>query len=475
MKTEVLSQNDIEIIKRDVLEILEKKGMVVHHQQALKALKKAGARVDEERSEVRFPNELVLKALELAPKDILWAARDPKWDIHLPARGTIFAGSGTGAPNIVDPLNGEYRRSNSQDLVRMVRLVDDLEWIDRCTFFSIDDAPVQTIDVHALHLALTNTCKNILIQPYSKESVEYLLELSSAAAGGKDALKARPIVHIMSCATTPLEYKEMDIEVMTLAGRYGVPLVIPSLTTAGATVPVTIAGALLVSAAEIVGGLTITQILSPGTPVVAGPVAYSMDMSSGYSMQSSAEAVLRSAASCYFFKNAYSLPTQTLGFGSDSFIPDAQATMDSSLRCLLVALGGGDILSNAGFIETLQCHSPLSLIVDNDIAGIVKRLVKGVEVNDEILGLPTTLALPHGGDYIAAEHTLRHCREAVRPKLVRSFSRDVWTSQGSPDIMRRAREQYQNILDTHKGIPLPETNAREMESIVREADRTLVN
>jgi len=337
------------------------------------------------------------------------------------------------------------------------------------------DVPGATADIHALRTMLQSTQKHIWIQPYSAPSVEYLIELAKAAAGGEKLLKNRSPVSFISCSLTPLEIKYMDAEIIFQASRCGIPIHACSLPTAGGTAPITMPGLITLSAAEILAQVAITQVIQPGAPVIATPIIFALDMVTGRSMQSSLEAVQGAAAAVYLLKNAFGLPTHTYGFGSDSPEIDGQSLSERSLLSLLVSLAGANILGGAGQVEVATTISPVQLVLDNELAAMVRRIVSGMTVNDDTLAWEDLLNIsPPGGHFLESEHTLLHCRDAFRPLSFTRISRETWFKQGQKDLIARATDVYKKLKEKVEPYESSDVIIREMASIVETADRQLI-
>ena len=295
------------------------------------------------------------------------------------------------------------------------RLADRLEHISFCAFPVPSDVPAATLDVHALSLMLKNIEKHVWVQPYTHESVEYLIELAKVAAGGADALKANPLVSFITCSLTPLEFKAMDLEIILQCARCGIPLHACSLPGAGATAPVTMPGVVLLCTAEILAMVAVAQVMQPGSAVIATPLIFSTDMMSGRSLQSSVESIQGAALAVQFIKKAFELPTHTYGIGTDSPTLDAQSTSEGALRCMTIALSGADILGAAGQLEVATTISPVQLAIDNEVFGMARRLITQIEFNDDSMAWQELLTAEPGSQFLTSEHTLRHCRDGLMP------------------------------------------------------------
>lgn len=468
------SHDELELLRKKVFELLEKRGVKMDHPEALKMLNKEGAAVDFDGRTVRFPEAFLLEQIEKAPKSFSLVGKDGKNPLPLPnSDGTFHTRTNTGAQSWIEPETNIYRRIGLSDVATWARLADGLENIGFCAFPVPEDAPPPTADVYALRAMLQNTEKHIWVQPYTGESVEYLIRLSIAAAGGEGPLKANPLVSFIACSLSPLEFKHMDLDIILQCARLGIPIQPCSLPTAGGTGPVTEPGIALLAAAEILVMLATAQVVRPGTPIVATPLIFSMDMRSGRSLQSSAESMRGAALAVQFMKTAFGIPTHTYGIGSDSPHIDGQSTSEGALRSMLIGMSGADILGAAGQIEVATTISPVQLVIDNEVLGVVKRILSKMTFDEDTLAWEELMDMPAGGNFLASNHTFRHCRDGLLPTNFTRSTRAGWDNQGKRDLISRAAAFAKDLLADRDSLPLDELELKEMDSIVHAADSHL--
>ncbi len=444
------------------------------HPTVLEILAKRGADVDLATKEVRFPRQLLEDLLSKIPQKVLLAAPDPRFDLEIPrSDGGFYVRTGTGAPGYLDPEDGTHRRTRLVDVATWAKVAGALEHIDFCAFPSPVDAPGKTADIHALREMLFYCKKHIWIQPYSGNSIPYLFKLAELAAGGEKELGRRPLVSFITCSLTPLDYKYMDLEVIVQACRSNVPLHACSLPSAGGTAPVTMAGTVLLAAAEVLVLLAVAQAIKPGTPGIATPLIFSMDMLTGRSLQGSVEAIQGAAAAVNFIKTSFGIPVHTYGFGADSPDFDGQAQSERSFLSLMVALAGSDILGGAGQVEVATTISPLQLIIDSDLAGMVQKLRAGMGVSDETLAWNDLLNLHPGGHFLNNDHTLTHCRNAFKSQTFVRQSRETWLKKGQGNLFAKAKDIYGEIMVKEHTCLLQEGVQKEINTLVETADQHL--
>ena len=117
--------------------------------------------------------------------------------------------------------------------------------------------------------------------------------------------------------------------------------------------------------------------------------------------------------------------------------------------------------------------SPVQLIIDDQVTQIIKRCTDGVAVGDDDLAMEEIMNIEPGSDFMSSEHTLRHCRELIRPDLFVPSTIDDWEAAGRKDLYQRAVETYRDMKKNLAPPLLPEDIRKEMDRIARRADEHL--
>jgi trimethylamine:corrinoid methyltransferase-like protein len=469
----MLTDDELAEIYEKSVEYLSQEGMCVYHQEALKTFDKGGAQVDFGRHLVKFPRNIIEEALRTVPHEFLMADRKEDHDCPLPhPKGHFYLASITGAQNYLAPGATKYRDIDIPIIREWNQLLELLEDLDIVRLNTPRDVPPATSDIHSLRATIENTSKHIHIQPYTLESLEYLFELGAAAAGSADKLKERPVITMMCCALTPFALKAMDMEAIILSSRYGTACTIESLATAGATTPITVAGTILASSIEILGLLVMSQLVNPGTKVIGGPLPFALDMATGVSRVGKAEGQMVAAGITQFVKEVLKIPVR-LNVGTDSYLPDAHSMIETTVRSFLVSEAGCDLLADAGGLDFYRGASPIQMIIENDLAKILKYVQLGITVNDETLAWTDIRETGPGGHFVERDHTLRHCRDTVQPALFEVPPMDMWMAGGSKDLNSRALDRFQELKSRFEPQPLSEDVKKELHRIVKKADEHL--
>jgi trimethylamine--corrinoid protein Co-methyltransferase len=282
-----LTDDEVAYLKARVEDVLADYGVAILHPEAHRRFLAAGAQPGRDANRIRMPRELIREAMAATPKTVRLGGKEDRFNIDLPRadRGFIMR-TGTGAHGYVNPRDAKYRNMDLDAVNEIAAVANTLDEVGFIAHPFVHGVPEKTADIHSFGRLIGRTGKHIWMQPYQWENVDYLMKIAAIAAGGEDALRANPITSCITCSFTPLEFKYMDTHCIIKAGEYGVPLHACSLPSSGGTAPLSVASMAVMSAAEIVGMTVMAHILSPGTPVIATPLMFTLDMRTGSALQS---------------------------------------------------------------------------------------------------------------------------------------------------------------------------------------------
>jgi trimethylamine--corrinoid protein Co-methyltransferase len=201
------------------------------------------------------------------PSGFSLAARDPAKDCALVRGGPPCSRNGGGADFTIDLDTGEFRPMLTDDMKSYYRLMDALDGISFIAPVFAQDLPVVGRDMHMLRTAFGNTDKHIHLRAFSGETLKHMFEMAAIVAGGREALKQRPLVSLLEAPISPLKFLDVTVDGLILCGEYGIPLDICVMPISGGTGPMTMAGNILLFNAEFLGGVVISQLANPGAPL----------------------------------------------------------------------------------------------------------------------------------------------------------------------------------------------------------------
>ncbi len=470
-----LTSTEVATVYEKCVEILSGHGVKVDHEGALGWLRDAGCEVDDATRMVKFPADLIESALASAPREFVAKGGDAAHDLTLPHPDrSFYTSSCIQSMLYLDPETGAFRDNTEELFAEWCQLIEALPNIDACAIQTPMDVPPETADIHALAVQLQNTSKPLNLLAYCMESVPYLFELLLARAGSEEALRDRPLAWFDPTSLSPLVFKDMDLETITLCCKYGIPVAPCSLVLGGGTGPITPAGGALLVGVEVLAMIVMTQVLAPGHPILACGYNSTLDMATGNSNIASVETALAQAAAAQFMREAFHVPVLMASLWTDSYVSDGQTLLAKSVNATLNTMAGADVAYGAGRLGGSTLASPVQLIIDDRMTALLRRYVAGVQVDDDTLGVQAILDAGAGGHYLRAKHTLKHCREAVRQDIFIADPLDTWQTAGEPDLYDRAVEKYRELRGTLAPLDLPDDVKRDLDAVVRRADEKLV-
>ena len=256
--------------------------------------------------------------------------------------------------------------------------------------------------------------------------------------------------------------------------KRGVPLLISPEVQAGATGPTTLAGTLVQATAEFLGHATLAQLITPGMPLMYGCVSSVFDMRTMILPYGAPEADLLCMATAQMARH-YGIPSRGTGGSSDANALGMQAGVESLMSILACILAGTSYVAHgAGELENTLAVSYEKTVIDDEIIGMARRLARGIEVTTERLAFDVIKEVGPRGNFLTADHTLRHFRaEQFFPTLLVRDRYDTWEAAGGKRMEERARDRVQQILATHEPEPLPEKMTKELQAIYASARRSV--
>jgi len=407
-KLELLDRNLQKRILEEALQVLEAVGARVGAPEAADLLASAGARIDN--GTAFLPSALVRRTLESVPREFSLYDRVGQCSVHY-AEDDVHFDPGSSCLNILDSETRQPRPALSADLVRMVQVTEMLpQYAAQSTAMVCNDVPSEIGDWYRLLLVLWYSDKPIVTGAFSVPTLRIMLELLAADAGSRSALREKPRAIFDVCPSPPLNWSEFASQNMIELARAGVPAEIVSMPLAGATAPVTLAGAIVQHAAECLAGICIHQLANPGSPVVWGGAPAIFDMRTGNAPMGAIETAMLNVG-CAQVGKSLGLPTHGYLVASDSRQVDAQAGLESAGSAVLGALAGINMISGAGMIDFLACHSIEKLIIDAENIANVQRLLAGVKARTEKLALEMFAQAGSHGDFLKLKETRALFRE----------------------------------------------------------------
>ena len=465
-----LTKSDMQKIHEKALLLLENTGIGIEHKAAMEMLENAGASVDYEKKKACFPPVLVEKCLASVPRKITLAGRNPERDLILEPNGTMRSRNTGGMTQIHDLETGEIRESVLSDTADFARLLDGLDNIDFIAPLYAADVPLEILELQVLETMMCNTDKHINIRALDKRTFPYLIKMGEIVAGGKEALKKRPVISILEAPISPLVFPDVFIDSLLLGGEAGIPIEICSMPNVGGTGPITLAGSLLLSTVEHLATIVISQTACPGAPLIWASRFPALDMKTGNTGMLT-EGALVSAAAAKLATEHYNLICDLHGPATNAVNPEGESVFEECIGAFVTGFAGRPaVLCGAGGMELGIATSFEQLVISNEIYAVFRRILEGFVVNDDTLGMDAIAQAGIGGNYLGEQHTLDHLRsERLNSDLLKPKTRAKWLEEGSKSLVDLAREKARTILAEHKPTPLDEATLASLKALVKKA------
>jgi trimethylamine---corrinoid protein Co-methyltransferase len=472
LRLNILVDEVVEQIINEAIALLSNPGVRVHNDEALELLAQAGAKVDLEKKIAFLPEELVLHALKSTPAAFDLFDLSGQAVVHY-GGDQIHFDPGSTAIAVLDGKTHKQRPPTTQDFVDFVKLVEVLPAIDaQSTAMVCRDVPEEISDLYRLYLALNFMRKPIITGAFRKDTWWVMRELLLSVAGDQAALEQRPIAVFDICPSPPLLWSDLTCQNLMDCARHGIPAELISMPLAGATAPVTLAAAVVQHTAESLSGVVIHQLTRAGSPLVWGGSPAAFDMRQGTTPMGEVATWLIDAAYAQIGKKL-NLPTHAYLGMTDAKVIDVQAGFETAGGMVMAGLAGINMISGAGMMDFESCQSLEKLILDAEMIGMVKRLVKGIEVRDEPIALDIIRSQGHRAEYLALPHTRRwFAKEFYMPSpIIDRSSLDAWQHAGSKTALQRANEQIPTLLKKYSGNQLSKDVRTELQRITTSSAR----
>ena len=409
---ERLNQYQVKWLDEASLSILDDPGIWCYNERAAKLFKAHGAKIWEEESgspcwRVRFPAGLIKEAVAKAPARIMLGARNPENRLLLDAEvPRVYFGSGSEAniwietemEDFVSVRDGDVTvrvprftelRGNTALLSRAARLCDKLEHLD---FFirplNIQDPEItpENHDVNKFFASLNNTAKHVQAGLTNVESLSGVVRMAELVAGGPEALRENAIISFIACVfKSPLQIVDDTAEKVFAIVEAGLPIVISSSPQGGSSAPIQEAGMVAQINAEILAGITLTQLIKEEAPVLYGSVPVRARLDDLHDLYGCPE-FNQYNTDCVQLARFYKIPCYSTAGVGDAKVPGMQATFEKLFTHLYMAMSGAQYIHYAfGLLDRTNSFCPVQAVLDNEQIGKIKQCLREPRVTPSVM------------------------------------------------------------------------------------------
>ncbi|MFX0188807.1 MAG: trimethylamine methyltransferase family protein [Candidatus Hodarchaeota archaeon] len=472
---EFLSKDEIENIHSATLELLSTVGIKIDDEEVRTLFSENGAEVEHDTNFVRIPEDLIKQQLKTVPNSFKLYGRDGSFNFEVNTYSTKFATIGTPV-KMYDPNHKKgIRKTTLEDNIKQIRVVDSLEHINNS---HVDvwpgDIKFTTVHVHCIYQWAKNTRKPYGLGCLGKIASQDMIDMMSIIVGGDDELIKNPRLVGFMNPTSPLHLPKIMTNGFKIFNKYKQPVIIAPEALAGTSAPVTLAGLLTQTNAEILASVILSQLNNPGAPVFFATVSHVTDMRSGNDALGGVETGLITAGIAQLAR-FYNIPSRGPGGVTDSKCFDLQNGFERYQTLMLAAQAGINYITCAGTYEATLLEALELLVLDDELAGMVLRALEGINVNEDTIGLGVikkiATSTKKGVTFLGEKHTREYMRkELYIPKLVNRYRRSTWRKKGSKDIIAVATEKVEEILRNFTEYELPAEIDAKLKALIKKVD-----
>ena len=462
----VFTEDRVQAIHETSLRVLEELGLKILLPEAFDLFEKAGAIVDRDTQMVRIGRDIVEEALASAPRSIPMIAGSRDRDL-LFELGTLAIQTGGGAPHLTDLKRGR-RPGSFSDYLEIVKLTQTYDVLHmQNPAIEPQDVPINIRHLKVTNAQLTLSDKIPFVFARSPGQTADVFEMIRMARG----LTEDEFVQNSRCFTIINTNSPRQIDIPMAQGlidfaRAGQVSIVTPFCLAGAMAPISIAGALTLSHAECMAGITLTQLAKKGAPVCYGSFISNVDMKSGAPAFGTPEQVKAALASGQMARHL-GLPWRNSA-GSAANINDAQAANENTMAAWGAMMAGCTVMVHgAGWLEGGLTVSLEKLITDLEVMQMLAELFVPVPADDAAIGFETIKEVDPGGHFFAATQTMENFTTAFYEPLVADWNNfGTWTERGELTASDRATKIWQQNLKDFIAPPMDKGLKQELQAFV---------
>ncbi|BCM20138.1 trimethylamine methyltransferase family protein [Mesorhizobium sp. J8] len=448
---QLLDEERMDQLHKTSMRILSELGIRVMSEKVMDLFAKAGAIVDREERTIRIDESIVAEALRNVPSSFTLTSRNPDKQVHFGGNSLVF-GLVAGPPNVHDRINGR-RPGNLPDYQNFIRLAHHFNAIH-----IIGNQVVAPIELPANSRHLDTYHANLTLSDLSfhctaigrARAMDGINMMAIARGISVEQMRASPGVTTIISINSPRLFDDAMAEGLIAMAEHGQPVTVTPFTLMGAMTPVTLAAALCQQNAEALFGVTLTQLVNPGTPVMYGAFTSNVDMKSGAPAFGTPENAKANIIAGQLARR-YNLPYRTSNANASNVV-DLQAAYETEMATWGAVLGGANLIYHAaGWLEGGLTASYEKLVLDVEILQNMMEFLRPLPFQEDDLGFEAIKSVPAGGHFFGAEHTMsRYTTAFYQPMLSNWQNYGAWQEAGGKDALERATELWQQALHDYE-------------------------
>ncbi|WP_457553149.1 trimethylamine methyltransferase family protein [Desulfobacula sp.] len=445
----VMTREQIKKVHHDALFILENTGIMVDDPGALAVFEKAIGK-PHKNHRIQIPESLVQGAIDTAPSKIQIYDRLGSPCFELNGNGTCDAVFGIGVTNLhyQDPAKNTIQpffRHHMAAAAGLGNRLDNFDFIS--TPGIIQDLPPQTADIYGVLEMVANTTKPIVMLISDWDSFNPALDLCEHLHGD---LSLHPFLIPYVNPITPLTLNSETTKKMDASIKRGLPLIFSNYGMSGATCPITPAGTLVLLMAELLAGLTYSQLVKKGAPIILGSLPAAFDMKNAGSFYSPSTLLLNLA--CAQMMTFYKIPHCGTSGSGNGWGADLLSSTTLCINHFTSCLGNVGMVPFVGGSFDSLVFSPELVVYSDDVIHQSRQFSTGFSLDDEAVGFQDVSDIGPGGNFLLSGLTGKHFRESQFSSTIWPFlSLDKWREKKEPTARKILRDRTCELLNNPAG------------------------
>ena len=465
---DLLSDADVPALADATLTVLEKVGVLCQNAEMLDAVERWGATVDRTNEVARFPRKLTEGFVEGLREEV----GEPEADSPQPFPPVGLPGLGTQiAQYVYDYRRGEKRLGNTKDLIELVKLGDVLQNGAAGHCLLLTDVPPILEPLEAAMILAEYAHRPGAAFAWNVRQVDYLTKM------GEILGLANWFSWGATCFAHPLRFDKDVADKFLPRARTGHDAGITAMPVAGASTPVTTAGFIAVSSAEVLATWIAGRAINPEVPLYGSMWGGAMDMKTGAVSYSAFDAMRHAFAMAEFMRKWTGM-TVNVGGGEycDAKVPGYYAALEKAYKAMTIAAFTGRHPGiGQGMLDKGKILSPVQLLLERELGLGVQLLSRQVDVTPETIGLDTIVEVGFGlhRSYVDRDHTLMHFREDNWLPPITDRSGYTGPEQEEA-VLTRLQEKVDELIASYQKPEVDPDRLARMRKVVERARKELV-
>lgn len=461
--------NKLQQLHQASMRVIEDTGIRLHHAGLLDLVASKGVRVADDR--VYFTRDQLKEWISYAPAEFTIFARNPVHNMRIGGDRVEHISYNSGFPFIVD-LAGKRRNALFNDYIKFVRLVHVTSAFNMNGGVMVTPADVPNGDnlyPTLLYAALLLSDKCLFGGMGGKtESLKTMQMLQAVFETDKEALVKTPRIANLVSSLSPLQFDEKMLDTLMVYTDYGQPVVISPAVMAGSTGPVTLAGTIVVSNAEALVGIALSQMLRKGTPAIYGSATSSADMRTGAFTIGTPESAL-AVKYCARLAKMYGLPCRGGGALNDAKNVSVQAGYESMMVQFVANQEKINFnFHSAGGLDSYGAMSYEKYILDLEILERIKYYLADLNTDETHLAVDVIEKVGPGGEFLTQMHTAMHCRKAPFTSKISLQGVLPAGKTANEAITEKIYHQLRTMIGTYQRPNLPAEAEKRLDACMQE-------